>query len=277
MTPFRSRWRRQPRTKLWKHVVRRVALLSGAAAALAASWKLPDVLEQIRRHPYFRVETLEIEGNRRISQEELLQWVDWKPGRSVWDMDPRELRHRLLQHPWIRGVTVRRVFPRWIRVQVRERKPMALLLARGTLQYIDRKGKVLGPLHPSEVPDFPVISGVDELADRELSPLQVHRALQLLRTCERLHCAEQISQIHIGRRGLVVVPEGTRTPVVLGWTGFADKLRRSARIFSAWEGRPERLQEVDVSFPRVAVVKLAPTEKKVPLRRSRHRGGRTEA
>ncbi|GIW45519.1 MAG: hypothetical protein KatS3mg077_2801 [Candidatus Binatia bacterium] len=277
MTRLWAQWRRQPRRALWKRIGRTLALLAGAAGAVALSWSVPELVEQVRHHPYFRVETLEIQGNRRVAEQELLHWVEWKRGCSVWDVDPRALRDRLLQHPWIRGVTVRRVFPRWVHVRVQERRPTALLLSRGVLQYIDRTGKVLGPVPASEAPDLPVISGVDELADRDLSPVHVHRALQLLRTCERLRCADQISQIHIGRRGLIVVPEGTRTTVVLGWTKLAEKLRRSARIFAAWEGRPERLQEVDVSFPRVAVVKLAPTEKKGQPRRSRQRAGRTEA
>lgn len=267
----RGRWRRR-----WLRLKRRVLLLLSIVSAAGAVVLGPRVIHAAREHPYFRVEALEIEGIRRLSRQDVEKWLNWKNGTSIWAVDPHALRARLQDHPWVRGATVHRVLPRRVYVRVRERRPMALLLSHGTFQYIDRKGRVLGALLPGEAPDLPVISGIGEFQDRELSSLHVHRALQLLRICERLQCFDDVSEVHISERGLVVVPLRTRVTVVLGWGNLQEKLQRSARVFAAWEGRIEQVRQVDVSLPRIAVVKLAPTPP-AGKNRAKRRPGRTEA
>lgn len=275
--PWRRKWRVWDRWKRrWARVAGPMVALLLVLGASSAVLLAPLVIDAARRHPYFRVRTLEVEGVRRLSPADVAAWLDWKDGTSVWAVDPDTLRARLLAHPWVRGATVRRILPRRVRVHVRERRPVALLLTRGSFHYVDRTGRVLGPLLPGEAPDLPVISGVDEFEDRELSAVQVHRALHLLRVCERLRCLDDISQVQISKRGLVVVPLRTRVAVVLGWGNLEEKLRRSARVFAAWEGRTEQLRQVDVSLPHGAVLKLAPTPPAVKGR-SKQRPGRSEA
>ncbi|GBD24880.1 Cell division protein DivIB [bacterium HR30] len=251
-------------------------LFLGAATLVGVGRGVPELVERVRKHEYFRVRTLELEGNRRVSREQLLAWIGWEEDASVWDVDPKALQRRLAEHPWIHGATVQRILPRRIRIQVRERRPVAMVHVNGSFQYLDRLGRVLGPLLPGEAPDLPVISGIDEFVDGDLSSVHVHRALQLLRICDRLRCFDNISQVQIGRKGLVVVPVRPKVAIVLGWTGLEEKLRRSARVFAHWEGRMDELRLVDVSFPRVAVLKLAPSQQ-APGRRARPRPGRTEA
>lgn len=248
----------------------------GGTLLLGLTWKGPGWFQKARMHPYFCVQDLKLEGNRRVSREQLLAWIGWRENVSIWDVDPLALQRRLTQHPWIRGATVQRILPRRVRIQVRERRPVALVQVNGAFQYVDRLGKLLGPLLPGEAPDLPVISGIDEFADRELAPVHVHRALQLLRVCEQLQYSDTISQVQIGQKGLVVVPLHPRVVIVLGWGRLEEKLRRLARIFAAWEGHVDQLREVDLSFPNVAVLKLVPDPQK-PARRSKSRPGRTEA
>lgn len=276
MSSVRWQSRYQVRRRTAPRLRRALALALGTLILLGLGLQTPTLLGRVRQHPYFRVAALELEGNRRLSRTQLLEWIGWQENVSVWDVDPEALRQRLVAHPWVRGATVQRTLPRRVRIQVRERRPVALVQLGGNFQYIDRLGKVLGPLLPGEVPDLPVISGIDEFADRELSSVHVHRALQLLRVCERLHCFDSISQIQIGHRGLTIVPVRPKVTLVLGWKGFEEKLKRSARVFAFLEGRAHELLVVDLSFSNLAVLKLAP-EKGKPSPRARQSSGRTEA
>ncbi|MCX8073162.1 MAG: FtsQ-type POTRA domain-containing protein [Candidatus Binatia bacterium] len=270
---------RPSRNDSWlRTLVRASAVILLVLALALSSQHAPPLLNSVRHHPYFRVSTVEIEGNRRVPREQLVEWIHWQDDVSIWDIDPDTLTARLAQHPWVRGATVQRIFPRRVRIQVRERRPVALVQVAKGFQYVDRTGKVLGPVHSGEAPDLPIISGVDQFKERELSSLHVHRALQLLRICERLQCFDSISQVQIGRKGLVVIPVRNRVAVVLGWGGFAEKLRRSARVFAMWEGQVDRLRVLDLSFPKVAVLKVAPEERVTPSsRKTKRRPGHTEA
>ena len=72
-----------------------------------------------------------------------------------------------------------------------------------------------------------------------------------------MRCFDAISEVHVDpEKGITVFPLRTAVAVVLGWGGWREKLARSARVFAAWDGQVERLEQVDVSFRRTVVVKL---------------------
>ena len=93
---------------------------------------------------------------------------------------------------------------------VQERRPVAIVLADGP-RYVDRRGHVLGPLNDDDSRDFPIISGLDGGAPAYFTDIGLHRALQLLRWCERLSSVDALSEIHVDRRrGVTVFPRHTR-------------------------------------------------------------------
>src|SRR5207253_2665587 len=108
---------------------------------------------------------------------------------------------------------------------------------------------------PDDSRDFPLITGIEGTS--AFAPTAVHRALQLLRVCERIQCFDALSEVHVDRdRGVTVFPRRTAVAVVLGWGGWREKLTRSARVFAVWEGQVGRLAAVDVTLRDLVVVKL---------------------
>ena len=175
---------------------------------------------------------------------------------SIWDAAPDLVRVRLQSHPWVRRVSVQREFPNRLKIGIDERRPVAIVRL-DELNYVDRSGRILGPLRDGDSRDFPLITGLEEAEPSGFTPIGVHRALRLLRLCERLNCVDAISEVHVDRnRGITVFPLRTAVAVVLGWGSWREKLARSARVFAAWEGQVERLAAVDVSFRDMVVVKL---------------------
>ncbi len=262
----------------WAHLRRPSRGLVGtlcAVALLLALWQVvPPAVDWIQTHPYFALTTVEIDGNRRLSRAEILDWVGVGAQASVWDVTPHRVRARLLAHPWIREARVRRDFPNRLALAVTERRPAAIVRLDG-LQYVDRAGHLLGPLRGDDSRDFPVITGFDGPAQADFVAVGMHRALQLLRRCERLSCFDAVSEVHVDREtGLTVFPLRTAVAVVLGWGGWREKLARSARVFAAWEGQVGRLAAVDVSFRGLVVVKLREAERQPAAVRAPKRGMR---
>ncbi len=250
-----------------------LAALCGLGLAGGGWYVVPSGVHQVKSHPYFALGELEVEGNRRLSRQEVLQWAGVAAGTSIWDAAPDVVRLRLQSHPWVRRASVQRAFPNRMTISVRERRPVAIARLE-ELSYIDRGGNVLGPLRADDSRDFPLITGLGDAEDQAFATIGLHRALQLLRLCERLSCFDAVSEVSVDRyRGVTVFPLRTAVAVVLGWGSWREKLARSARVFAAWEGQVGRLAAVDVSFRDQVVVKLR-EERPVSAVRASKRGMR---
>jgi len=233
-----------------------LAAAFGITLAAAVWYGIPAALSWAISHPYFAITKLELDGNRRLSRQDVLEWIGIHEGASVWYSDPSRLQMRLESHPWIAHASVQRDFPRHVAISVRERRPVAIVRL-DTLNYVDRAGHVLGPLRDDDSRDFPLITGLEDDAVRGFVPIGIHRALQFLRRCERLGCFEGVSEVHVSQeRGVTVFPLHPAVAVVLGWGNWSEKLTRSARVLAAWEGQTARVAAVDVSFRELVVLTL---------------------
>jgi cell division septal protein FtsQ len=163
----------------------------------------------------------------------------------------------LERHPWIERAAVKRELPRRLRIRVRERAPVAIVAVAGTLHYLDRGARILGPLREEDSRDFPILSGLDDASLDSANRVALLRALRLLRWCDRLPCFDEISEIQIDRnRGLTVFPLSTPVPIAMGWGSWPRKLALLARVVAQWQGQMDRLEHVDVSFRNLAIVRL---------------------
>jgi cell division protein FtsQ len=131
-------------------------VLVGVAALLLLGSPLwgPRVL---RRLDFFRVRRVEILGTRYTAPNELLDRLRVDTTRSVWEpLEP--LAARIRSHAQVESVTVTRRLPGTIVVRVKERHPVALVMAPGGLRAVDERGRRL-PLDPSRTPvDAPVVT-----------------------------------------------------------------------------------------------------------------------
>jgi hypothetical protein len=242
------------------------------ALMLACGRLVPPAVDWVKTHPYFALTTIEIDGNRRLSRGEILDWV----GVSTLTACGRAAATGAgapAGHPWVREVCVRRFSqPPGAR---RDRAPPGGDRAARRPAVRRPTGHLLGPLRGDDSRDFPVITGFDGPAQADFVAVGMHRALQLLRRCERLSCFDAVSEVHVDREtGLTVFPLRTAVAVVLGWGSCREKLARSARVFAAWEGQVERLLAVDVSFRDLVVVKLRVEERHPAAVRAPKRGMR---
>jgi cell division protein FtsQ len=232
-----------------------LSALCGIGLATVLWHGVPAAWALVKAHPYFAVKEIDVDGNLRLSREDVLEWTSLRLGSSIWDAEPSTLRMRLQKNPWVEHARAWREFPSRVGIRVQERRPVALAqLAQ--LTYIDRHARMLGPLGDEDSRDFVVISGLED-AGEEFVNVGLHRAVKLLRLCERMNCFEALSEVHVDRkRGITLFPMHTPVAVVLGWGGWREKLTRSARVLAAWQGQVDRLGTIDVSFRGIAVVRL---------------------
>lgn len=106
---------------------------------------------------HFAVSSVEISGNRQLSNAELLSLSGISVGESILEVSLGEINSRLLANPWVESVTVRRVLPGGVSIHVQEKEPFFWVQQAGVLQYADRLGDPIAPVELGRFVSLPFL------------------------------------------------------------------------------------------------------------------------
>jgi cell division protein FtsQ len=106
---------------------------------------------------HFAVSSVEISGNNKLSNAEILGLSGISGEESILEVSLREINARLLADPWVESVTVRRILPGKVSIHVREKEPFFWIQQAGILQYTDRLGKPIAPVELGRFVSLPVL------------------------------------------------------------------------------------------------------------------------
>ena len=119
-----------------------------------------------------------VAGNQLLEKNDVLAAAKIDSSESIWDTDLERIREKLARLPQVKSVEVSRMFPSNIRIDIEERKPVALLISNG-LWGIDRDGILLPRFRPEVGLDFPVITGLHVKEHLPGKPVTNSRVLAL--------------------------------------------------------------------------------------------------
>jgi cell division protein FtsQ len=241
----------------WRWMALALVALVGLAAT---AWMVREpAAEALRRHPYFVVNQVVIQGTEHaLTPDDLRAWIGLTDATTVWDASPTRVRERLEAHPYVARATVRRQFPGTLEIVVHERRPLAIAVL-DDLYYVDRGGVTFGPLRLQDDRDLPVITGLDAHASEGQRRWMLRRALRLLRRCDGPRCLGPLSEVHVdAQQGVTIFPAAPRVPVLLGWGSWSEKVDRARRALESWQGAPERLARLDTRFRNQVVATVRP-------------------
>ena len=117
-------------------------------AVLLGSYGIYSGYEFATTSPRFEVSKVTLTGNSKLPQKELLEWLGPVTGNNIFMLNLEDLSTKLAGHPWVRTVSVRKVFPQTLTVQVEERKPYARIKL-DRVYVIDNFGVLLAPESPA--------------------------------------------------------------------------------------------------------------------------------
>jgi len=92
----------------------------------------------------FEASKLVVNGNRNLDINVLQARLATQLGHSLFSFKVDAAREEVLNDPWVRSATVRKVYPDTIVVDVVEREPVALWQSKGEVHLIARDGFVIG-------------------------------------------------------------------------------------------------------------------------------------
>jgi cell division protein FtsQ len=130
-----------------------VALWAAAVVAVVA------IVVFFHTSPALHITQLEVLGEHpHLTDRQIAVLSGIHPNDNLFALDFETVRARLLRHPWIANVQLRREFPGTVRIHVIEHQPFALLLA-SKLYLVSATGKIFKQTTTRDSRDLPVITG----------------------------------------------------------------------------------------------------------------------
>ncbi|HUA18136.1 MAG TPA: FtsQ-type POTRA domain-containing protein [Bryobacteraceae bacterium] len=172
---------------------------------------------------------LEVHGVRYVSRARVLHVFEPDYGRSLYLLPMAERRKQLLSLRWIHDVSIARIWPNRVLVEITERKPAAFLqlpadgMARWAL--IDNEGVILDP--PPKAPfKLPVLTGVLRAENQDRRAVRVRRMQRLMQELGPM--AGNVSEVDVADLDNLKITEqvgGSAVSLMLGDRNFASRVR----------------------------------------------------
>lgn len=240
------RRRRAGRT-LWT-LARATAVVVGVA--LIGTWGGQEILAS----DMFRVRDITVRGNTRLSVGTIESLLAGLRDENVFLVDFERYRRQVMDSTWIEQVTLSRVLPATIVVDIVERTPMAIARLNQQLYLVDRTGTIVDDYHAEHHGlDLPIVDGLlqaPEDGDGALDPERVGVAARLLDDVATIrHLQQRLSQIDVTNpRDVVVMLDDDAAWLHLGEASFADRLQRYLDLRPALVDRFGSIDYADLKF-----------------------------
>ena len=119
------------------------------------------------------VREIVVVGRRFTPAQDIVAATRLREGAPLLAFDPSMARAELERMPWIRSASVERRFPGTVRIDIVERRPVALWQDQGRFAVLDEDGREIRGADPGAFPQFIVVIGPD-------APRHANELLRLL-------------------------------------------------------------------------------------------------
>ncbi len=107
----------------------------------------------------FEIDAVRISGLRQLTQDEVLQAAGISDRSSLLFLDPAQVRERLMTVPLVRDVTVRKLFPNDLHLNITERDAAGIWQKDGKLSVVAADGVAIDDVHDQRFNDLPFVAG----------------------------------------------------------------------------------------------------------------------
>jgi cell division protein FtsQ len=198
-----------------------VLLLVGAAGASVYSW--------LGRSEIFSVRVVDMNACEHVSGDEITGTLKGVAGGNIWSLSKEEIGRRLLSHPYVREVVVRKSFPDKLILHIEEREPVAMINL-DALYYVDDRGDIFKRLTAYDAKDKPILTGFsrDDLSAKDPVTIRnLKKTIELLRYAEAGSLSRNISEIHFDAQdGYTLVTRDFGLQLKIGLMDFGEAMRR---------------------------------------------------
>jgi len=206
---------------------------------------------------------IEVNGNRIVSREAVLQQFAQDRNRSVLRVPLDVRRSEIERISWVESASVQRILPNRLRVELTERTPVAFARNGNQLALIDAHGVILDRPQGEDI-RFPIVTGVSEEVpiDQREKRMQTYeefiKDVDLVRASSSDHVSEvdlsNPKDLRVVMTGLASANDAQAVTIHFGSGEFTGKYKMLVDNFSQWQANAGRVQSIDLQYTRQVVV-----------------------
>ena len=103
----------------------------------------------------FKIEKISIIGNEYIPNQKIINVIEYNLEESIFDFNVKDAKRNIEKNPFINSVQIHLELPNELKIQITERKPIALIINNNQKQFIDYEDNFL-PVDNRSINHFPV-------------------------------------------------------------------------------------------------------------------------
>lgn len=207
------------------------------------------VHDAVTQTDYFKNGSISVDGNRRLTDRQVLEQARIKPGTNILAVNLGAARKRLLAHPWIADAQINRKIPDGIEIRLTEQRAAAIIDV-GRRFLVDQHGTVFKEqaagdpknlpdvvglryadliLEPDRENDAPPATAADhpknpDKTDRGRLMQAVVAVLKLGQDSASVVPTREIRRINVDRQlGITLVAFDSGIPIMLGFDNYTAK------------------------------------------------------
>jgi len=243
---------------------RRVLVLSvGGVVGATAAYYGAQFLLYSPSMLLLKPDQIEVNGNRIVSREVVIQQFVHDRNRSVLQVPLEARRSQLEQIPWVESASVQRILPNRLRVELTERTPVAFARSGNELALIDAHGVILDRPRGEEL-HFPIVTGVSEDLPRDQREKRMQTYAEFMKDVDlvRSGSSDRVSEVDLSipkdlrvvMTGLANANDSQAVTIHFGSSEFTGKFKMLVDNFSQWQANAGHVQSIDLQYSRQVVV-----------------------
>lgn len=238
--------RRRGRT-LW--IIARAVVIVAAVIALSA-WGG----QRLMASDMFVVRDITVRGNERLSTGQVEMLLAGIRNENVFLVDFEHYRRQVMDSSWVEQVTLSRILPATIVVDVVERTPMLVARFNQQLYLVDRTGTIVDEYRAEHHAfDLPIVDGLLGPAESGEAAVDAGRmagtAALFDDMASRSDLQHRLSQVDVTNpRDVVVMIDDDPAWLHLGEAAFVDRLQRYLDVRPALLDRFGAIEYADLKF-----------------------------
>lgn len=221
-------------------------------------------LYQYGEHSWrFRVESsdnLEISGNHNVSRAQVLEVMGGDIGRNIFFIPLSQRKQELEQIPWVESASIMRFVPNRLRIEIRERTPIAFARLGSKIFLIDDAGSLMElPVGGRKKFSFPVVLGMNSGDPQSARAERMKTYSQLVGELDSdgAHYSQELSEVDVSDAEdvkVMAMDPGGEVLVHLGSSNFLERFKIFKGHVREWRQQFARLDSVDLRYDHQIVV-----------------------
>ena len=251
------------RSAIPKKTANRLRIVLIILVALAAVGSLGAMVYRYGSHSWrFRLESsdnVEVAGAHHVSRAQILQIMAPDLSRNVFFIPLAERQKQIEDIPWVESASVMRLLPNRVKIEVKERTPVAFAQVGSKIELVDATGVMMNTPDSQADYSFPVIQGMngsDPLSMRS-AQMKIYNTLMRDLDANGADYSKDINEVDLSDPEDVKVTVADKEGAVmihLGSTNYLERYKIFVGHVQEWRTQYPKLNSVDLRYERQVIL-----------------------